>query len=164
MLEKRNLYIMFLVWDNRLLRPPRGWFLRQVPIVHWSGFDAQFDDGNRHRDDSCFVDVVCDCCPFSWRTREWIYFVNTVRTPLRWLFVGYSWEIICKINVRRVLNWNGDVVILMKFLSLTVLEIVVSTTSGATSDENLIKVTTFLFHCVWVGVGSFHQWVIPSLL
>ena len=48
------------------------------------------------------------------------------------------------------LHWNGDVVILMKFSSLSAPEVVMTTTSGAGSDENFIKMMTFPIQ--WITV------------
>ena len=42
------------------------------------------------------------------------------------------------------MHWNGNVVSLKTFLSIVALEVVEITMSGAVSDENLIKLTTFL--------------------
>ena len=42
-------------------------------------------------------------------------------------------------------HWNGNVVILTKSSSLAALEVVKMTTSSAASDENFVKMTTFLF-------------------
>ena len=42
-------------------------------------------------------------------------------------------------------HWNGKVFILMKCSSLAALEVVKMTTSSAASDENFVKMTTFLF-------------------
>ena len=36
----------------------------------------------------------------------------------------------------------------MKFSSLAALEVVILTTSGAASDENFVKMTTFSFQCI----------------
>ena len=44
-------------------------------------------------------------------------------------------------------HWNGKVFILMKCSSLAALEVVKMTTSSAASDENFVKMTTFLFQC-----------------
>ena len=41
------------------------------------------------------------------------------------------------------LHGNGNVVILRKFSSLAALEVVILTTSGAASDDNCVKMTTF---------------------
>ena len=38
-------------------------------------------------------------------------------------------------------NWHRNVIILMKFSSLAALEVVIMTTSSATSAENFIKMT-----------------------
>ena len=46
------------------------------------------------------------------------------------------------------IHWNGKVFILMKCSSLAALEVVKMTTSSAASDENFIKMTTFLFQCM----------------
>ena len=43
---------------------------------------------------------------------------------------------------------NGNVFILMKLSSLAALEVVKVTTSSAASDENFVKMTTFLFQCI----------------
>ena len=43
--------------------------------------------------------------------------------------------------------WNENIIILKKFSSLGVLEVVILTTSRATSDQNLIQMKTFLFQC-----------------
>ena len=46
---------------------------------------------------------------------------------------------------------NGNVFILMKLSSLAALEVVKMTTSSAVSDENFVKMTTFLFQCLeWI--------------
>ena len=45
------------------------------------------------------------------------------------------------------LHRNGNVFILMKLSSLAALEVVKVTTSSAASDENFVKMTTFLFQC-----------------
>ena len=42
-------------------------------------------------------------------------------------------------------HWNQKVVILTTFSSLTAPEVVIRTTSGATSDEKVVNMTTFLF-------------------
>ena len=42
-------------------------------------------------------------------------------------------------------HYNGNVIILMKFLSLAALEVVILTTSSAASDENFVKMMTFPF-------------------
>ena len=42
-------------------------------------------------------------------------------------------------------HWNKNVVILTKFSSLATLEVVKMTTSSVASDENFVKMTTFLF-------------------
>ena len=46
-----------------------------------------------------------------------------------------------------IIHWNGKVFILMKCSSLAALEVVKMTTSSAASDENFVKMTTFLFQC-----------------
>ena len=46
------------------------------------------------------------------------------------------------------IHWNGKVFILMKCSSLAALEVVKMTTSSAASDENFVKMTTFLFQCM----------------
>ena len=46
-------------------------------------------------------------------------------------------------------HWNGKVFILMKCSSLAALEVVKMTTSSAASDENFVKMTTFLFQWCW---------------
>ena len=43
------------------------------------------------------------------------------------------------------LNWDGNVVILLKFSSFAALEFVILTTSGAVIDKNITKLRTFLF-------------------
>ena len=43
------------------------------------------------------------------------------------------------------LHWNENVSILIKFSSLAAPEVVKMTTSSAASDENFVKMTTFLF-------------------
>ena len=56
------------------------------------------------------------------------------------------------------IHWNGNVVILMKFSSLAALEVVILTTSGAASDENFVKMTTFSFQCI--ASRRFHiEWI-----
>ena len=55
---------------------------------------------------------------------------------------------------RRIFHWNGKVFILMKCSSLAALEVIKMTTSSAASDENFVKMTTFLFQCllqIWSG-------------
>ena len=52
--------------------------------------------------------------------------------------MGITITVIC-ISAR----WNGYVVILQKFSSVAVLEVVKVTTSIGTGDENFIKITTF---------------------
>ena len=42
-------------------------------------------------------------------------------------------------------HWNQKVVILTTFSSLAAPEVVIRTTSGATSDEKVVNMTTFLF-------------------
>ena len=42
-------------------------------------------------------------------------------------------------------HWNWNVVILMKYSSLAASKVVISTTFDATSDENFVKMTTFVF-------------------
>ena len=44
-------------------------------------------------------------------------------------------------------HWNENIVILMKFSSLTALEVVKMTSSNAASGENFVKMMTFLFQC-----------------
>ena len=44
---------------------------------------------------------------------------------------------------------DRNVVILTTFASLAAVQVVILTTSGATSDENFIKTTIFLFQCYW---------------
>ena len=44
-------------------------------------------------------------------------------------------------------HWNGNVVILIKFSSQAELKVVKMTASSAASDENFVKITTFLFLC-----------------
>ena len=48
-------------------------------------------------------------------------------------------------NHMMIQHWNGDVIILTKFSSLTALEVVILTTSRAVSDENLVRMTAFSF-------------------
>ena len=57
---------------------------------------------------------------------------------------------LCKL----VQHWNGNVVILMAFSSLVALKVVTLTTFSATSDENFIKMMTFLFH--WKAISKQH--------
>ena len=45
-------------------------------------------------------------------------------------------------------HWNQKVVILATFSSLAALEVVIRTTSGATSDEKVVSMTTFCFQCL----------------
>ena len=45
--------------------------------------------------------------------------------------------------------WNENVIILMKFSSLAAPKVVILTTFGAASDEDFIKMKTFLFQCMW---------------
>ena len=52
------------------------------------------------------------------------------------------------------LNWNGNDIFLIKFSSLTALEVVKMTTSSAVSDENFIKMTIFLFQCIMQGTDK----------
>ena len=54
------------------------------------------------------------------------------------IIMGITITVIC-ISAR----WNGYVVILLKFSSVAVLEVVKVTTSIGTGDENFIKITTF---------------------
>ena len=51
------------------------------------------------------------------------------------------------LDVALAIHWNGNVVLLMKLSSLAALEVVILTTSGAASDENFIKMTTFSSQC-----------------
>ena len=37
----------------------------------------------------------------------------------------------------------------MQFLSLAALKVAILTTSSAVSDENFVKMTPFLFQCIW---------------
>ena len=53
-----------------------------------------------------------------------------------------------------VQHWNGNVVILMAFSSLVALKVVTLTTFSATSDENFIKMMTFLFQ--WKAISKQH--------
>ena len=46
------------------------------------------------------------------------------------------------------IHWNENVIILTKFPSLAVLEVVISTISSAAGDENLIKMKTLPFQCM----------------
>ena len=55
---------------------------------------------------------------------------------------------LCKL----VQHWNGNVVILMAFSSLVALIVVTLTTFSATSDENFIKMMTFLFQ--WKAISK----------
>ena len=57
---------------------------------------------------------------------------------------------LCKL----VQHWNGNVVILMAFSSLVALKVVSLTTFSATSDENFIKMMTFLFQ--WKAISKQH--------
>ena len=57
---------------------------------------------------------------------------------------------LCKL----VQHWNGNVVILMAFSSLVALKVVTLTTFSATSDENFIKMMTFLFQ--WKAISKQH--------
>ena len=52
------------------------------------------------------------------------------------------------VSLFAVLHWNKNV-ILTKFSSLAALEVVILTTSSATSDENFIKMKIFPFQCKW---------------
>ena len=45
------------------------------------------------------------------------------------------------------IHWNQKVVILTTFLSLAAPEVVILTTSGATSDEKVVNMMTFCFQC-----------------
>ena len=56
-----------------------------------------------------------------------------------------------------ILNWNGNNVILIKFLSLAALKVVTLTTSTACRDENFIKMMTFLFQCRTL-LNTFTHW------
>ena len=57
----------------------------------------------------------------------------------------------CVVEWRSVIKqqWNEIVVILMKFASLSALEVVKMTTPSAVSDENVVKMTTFSFCEMW---------------
>ena len=57
---------------------------------------------------------------------------------------------LCKL----VQHWNGNVVFLMAFSSLVALKVVTLTTFSATSDENFIKMMTFLFQ--WKAISKQH--------
>ena len=61
-----------------------------------------------------------------------------------------------------VFYWNKNIVILMKFLSLVALEVVNMTTSSAASDENFVKMTTFVFQChkILYIIAWFNKWSI----
>ena len=73
------------------------------------------------------------------------------------------WRIL-SLGVLTYLNWNENVIILMKFSSLTALEVVILTTSSAVSDENFIKMLTSPLQCIcpmwnrgWVGLVKSHM-------
>ena len=53
------------------------------------------------------------------------------------------------LQVNGLLHWNRNAVILMKFSLLAALEIVILTTSDAASDEDFIKMMTFLLQYKW---------------
>ena len=83
------------------------------------------------------------------------YVYNVHAWGCSWILsaVCYVWHrtlplSICKPDLS-VHHWNGNVFILMKFSSLAALEVVKMTTSSAASDENFVKMTTFLFQCIW---------------
>ena len=48
------------------------------------------------------------------------------------------------------IQWNGNVLILMKFSSLAALDVVKMTTSSAANDENFFKMTTFSSLCTLI--------------
>ena len=48
-----------------------------------------------------------------------------------------------------MIHWNGNVIILTKSSSLAAPQVVKMTTFGAASDENFVKMATFLFHCTY---------------
>ena len=75
-------------------------------------------------------------------TLKWIHGWS----PLNWfvavrLILTFLWVA----NWCKQLHRNGNVFILMKLSSLAALEVVKVTTSSAASDENFVKMTTFLF-------------------
>ena len=65
---------------------------------------------------------------------------------------SYNKQCCLKCSIKHI-HWNGNVAILLKFLSLAALEVVILTNSSAASEENLIKMTTFTFQCKYKGEG-----------
>ena len=56
------------------------------------------------------------------------------------------------------IHWNENLVIFMKFSSLAALKVVILTTLNASSDQNFVKMTTFMFQCTspcQVSYGAF---------
>ena len=51
-------------------------------------------------------------------------------------------------NSFSVSHWNKDVVILMKLSPLALAEVVILTTFGKTSEENIVNMKTVLFDCL----------------
>ena len=80
---------------------------------------------------------------------------NKAKPVLEIIGYNYKWSELRKNNVSKYSHvlgvlidgkhWNGKVFILMKCSSLAALEVVKMTTSSAASDENFVKMTTFLF-------------------
>ena len=74
----------------------------------------------------------------------------------------YLTLIICEINFLNsvqntnedkvgLIHWNENVIILTKFSSIGALNIVKITNSNASSDENVIKITTISYQCTTFG-------------
>ena len=75
-----------------------------------------------------------------------------LKSPANWMFlqqlVQANKELKHQSSELLAFHWNGNVIILMKFLLLAELEFVKMTTSSAASDENFIKMT-FPSQCLW---------------
>ena len=72
---------------------------------------------------------------------------NILLTIIIFINIFFVKFVMCAVVAWNVLthHWNGKVFILMKCSSLAALEVVKMTTSSAASDENFVKMTTFLF-------------------
>ena len=62
------------------------------------------------------------------------------------------------------LQWNGNIVILATFSSLSAPEVFILTTSGAVCDESFVKMS-FRFQCMWSYLQQWLSWIsLPVVL
>ena len=85
-------------------------------------------------------------CMFSMIMFFFVFFLTNQWFQMTFCPSHSKWLLTRYIAALPVIHWNENV-ILTKFSSLAVLEVVILTTSSAANDENFIRMKTFSFWC-----------------